>query len=71
MSLIIAKSTKAQDAEAEDVSLEELLKRNGLSNEEFNKMMHEMKSKGANAIHFMRGKDGHLVFKADGTTIVK
>ena len=51
------------------VSLEELLKKQGLSRAEFDKMMKEMKDKGASAVHYMRGKDGRLLFKADGTTI--
>lgn len=51
------------------MSLEELLKKQGLSRAEFDKMMKEMKDKGASVVHYMRGKDGRLLFKADGTTI--
>lgn len=54
---------------AELASLDKLLKKNGITREEFDKMIAEMKRKGAKAVHFIRGKDGKLKFKADGTTI--
>ena len=48
------------------VSLDELLRKNGISKDEFTKMQKEMARTGAKGIHYLRGKDGTLKFKADG-----